>query len=204
MARSKEDSRIREQVDRLGRPTVEMLDREIARLEKQTSYKKLLRGFLSTLLIAIAVIILVANLWLTVLQVDGSSMHPLLEMNEIVLAVKTDDPVQNDIIAFYHENKLYVKRVIATADDWVNINGDGIVSINGNILDEPYVAEPSIGTCDINFPFLVPPGTVFVLGDNRPVSLDSRRAGFGPVNKDRIDGRVIFRIWPLSKFGSVK
>jgi len=195
---------IREQVDRLGRPAVAMLNREIARLERHESYKKLLRGILVSIAAAAAIIILVTNLWAPVLQIGGSSMNPLLQMNEIVLAINNDNPAKNDVIAFYHQNKLHVKRVIATAGDSVSIDDYGIVSVNNSVLDEPYVSELSLGICDIEIPFWVPAGAVFVLGDNRPVSMDSRSSAFGPINRDQIIGKVIFSIWPLPRFGGVK
>jgi signal peptidase I len=148
--------------------------------------------------------VIVTNLWVAALQVDGSSMNPLLRMDEVVLAVQTDSPARGDVVAFTHNNKLHIKRVIAVAGDRVEIDGDGVVSVNGQRLKEPYVAEPSLGNCDIAFPLQAPPGTVFVLGDNRPSSMDSRDSRFGPVGRDQIVGRVVFRIWPLGRLGRVK
>jgi len=197
------DIRIREQVDRLGYPTVEMLDREIARQERKESYKRLTRGVLIGLVATAAVIIVITSLWVTVLQIDGSSMNPLLRMDEIVLVIKNDHPMKNDIIAFYQNNTLLVKRVIGTEDDQIEINDDGVVSVNGQVQNEPYVTELSLGNCDISFPYIVPPGTVFVLGDNRPVALDSRESRLGPVSKDQIVGVVKFRVWPLPRIGSI-
>ena len=188
---------VREQVDRLGRPSMSLLKREIARRERMEAYLRLALGALAGLLAVTGAIIIVTNLWVTLLQVDGSSMNPLLQMDEVILAVNTDDPAKNDIIAFYHNNKLHVKRVIAAAGDLVDIDASGAVTVNGRRLAEPYVAEPSLGSCDIPFPFQVPDGTVFVLGDNRPASLDSRNSRFGPVPREQIVGRVVFRIWPL-------
>lgn len=201
--RNSNDKKIREQVDRLGCPTIGMLDREIARHEKKESYRKLVRGAVIALITTAAVIILITNLWVPVLQIDGSSMNPLLVMDDVVLAVKTDNPEKNDIIAFTHNDKLHVKRVIATAGDWIDISADGVVSVNGEILDEPYVTELSLRDCDIDFPFQVPAETVFVMGDNRPVSMDSRDSQFGTVRREQIIGKVEFRVWPLSQIGSI-
>ena len=156
------------------------------------------------LFITTAAIIIVTNVWTAVLQIDGSSMNPLLQADEIVLVVRTDNPARNDIIAFYHNNKLHIKRVIALAGDLVDIDENGVVSINGETLEEPYVSELSRGNCDIEVPFMVPSGEVFVLGDNRPSSLDSRYSQFGTVNRDQIIGKVKLSLWPLSKMGSVK
>lgn len=195
----KRDAKIREQVDRLGRPPRDMLDREIARQERNESYWKLTRGILVGLLVAMATIIIVTNLWVSVLQVDGSSMNPLLRMDEIVFAVRNRNPSRNSIIAFSLNNKVYIKRVIATGDDVVDIAQDGTVSVNDQRLDEPYVSESSLGNCDISFPFRVPSGTVFVLGDDRPTALDSRSSEFGTVGKDQIIGQLVCTIWPLSR-----
>ena len=200
---NRSDDTIREQVDRLGRPSLEMLDREIARQERMESYFRLSRGALAIVLCAAAAIIVITNLWIAVLQVDGSSMNPLLKINEIVIAVRTDNPEKGDVITFSNDNNLYIKRVIAAGGDMVEIGENGTVSVNGEALDEPYVAAPGLGSCDIDFPFLVPTGTFFVLGDSRSVSLDSRLSRFGPVGKEQIIGRVEYRIWPFLQIGSV-
>jgi len=163
----------------------------------------MLRDALSFLVVAAAIILVVTNLWVTVLQIDGSSMNPLLKMDEIILALKTDNPSQNDVIVFSRNEKIYVKRVIAMAGDWVNIDDDGIVTVNGTILEEPYVSELSVGVCDINFPYQVPAGSVFVMGDNRPLSKDSRDSQFGSVSREQIAGKVVMRAWPPSRIGFV-
>jgi len=201
--RNDSDSRIREQVDRLGRPSVGTLNREIARHERSESYRRVALGILISLVVAAAAIVIVTNLWLAVLQVDGSSMNPLLQMNEIVLVARKNNPVRNDIIAFSHNNKIYIKRVIAVGGSQVEVKEDGTVAVNGRAQNEPHVADPSRGGCDIAFPFQVPSGAFFVMGDNRPSSMDSRDSRIGPVTREQIVGKIVFRLWPLSRLGRV-
>ena len=204
MKNDKKDALIQRQVDALGIPPIEMFKAELAREERKEAHLKLLLKVLICVALSAAAIILITNLLVTVLQIEGISMHPLLEANEIVIALKTDNPDRNDIIAFNHNNQLHVKRVIAIAGDKVVIDENGVVSVNSQKLDEPYVTELSLGVCNIEFPFHVPAGTVFVLGDNREQSMDSRDSEFGVIRKDQIIGRVTFSIWPLPRFGGVK
>ena len=196
------DAEIREQVDRLGRPDEELLDREIARQSRIEAYGRLLAGVAAILLATAAVIVIVTNLWLAVLRIDGHSMTPLLTEGEIVVALRDGKCGRNDVIAFYQCNGLHVKRVIAIGGDTVDIDEQGFVSVNGMTLGEPYVSELSYGNGDIVFPFDVPNGAFFVLGDNRPLSLDSRDSAFGTVSAQQVVGRVILRLWPLAALGS--
>ena len=197
------DNQICEPAEKPWRPSVEALDREIARQDRKDAYKRLTFGVLVGLVVAAAVIIVITNLFIAVLQVDGSSMNPLLQMGEVVIAARDVNPEQNDIIAFYHDNTVYIKRVIAVGGDLVNIDVNGVVSVNGDQLDEPYAGKLSLGSCDIDFPYQVPPETFFVLGDNRSVSLDSRDSQFGAVGRNKIIGIVKFSMWPPSRIGSV-
>lgn len=200
---TKTDTRIREEVSRLGIPSVEMLDTEIARQERNESYKRLARGIVISLIAAAAIILVATNLWVTLLQVDGSSMNPLLRMNDVVFAIRTNNLAKDDVAAFYNNNTIYIKRVIATGGDTVNIDQDGTVTVNGQALSEPYVSEKSLGDCNIEFPFQVPSGTYFVLGDNRPTAIDSRDASFGTIAKSKMIGKVIFRLWPFAQIGGI-
>ena len=194
---------IREQIDRLGRPSIRLLDREIERIERNESLRHAGTNLLLSLLTVSAIIVLITNLWVGVLVVDGSSMNPLLHGGEIVLTIEYKTPHRLDIIAFRKNNTFYIKRVIATGGDRVSINNDGVVSVNGEILNEPYVTRLSPGYSDIEFPYVVPSETVFVLGDNRTVSSDSRNSRIGPVNMDQIVGKVSFIVWPISDIGSI-
>ena len=151
-----------------------------------------------------AIAILVATLWLPVLQITGSSMTPTLEDGQFVVAIKNDDFQPGDITAFYYNNKILIKRVIASEGDWVDIDADGNVYVNGLLLEEPYIQEKSLGECNIELPYQVPDGKVFVMGDDRAISLDSRTTAVGSVSKEQVLGQVMFRVWPLKEFGSIK
>ena len=203
MKNNDSDGSVRALLDRLGRPSLATLENEIARCERNEAYLRLARELLAGLVAAAAAIIIVTNLWVAVLRIDGSSMNPLLRRDEVVLAARGGSAGRNDVVAFYQNNQCHIKRVIAISGDSVEISGDGVVSVNGETLDEPYVAEQSLGSCDIKFPYLVPTGTVFVLGDNREASLDSRDSRFGPIPRDQITGRVMFTLWPLSRAGKI-
>jgi len=191
----------RKLVDLLGVPSVATLDRELARLDRSKAYKRLAATIAVCFAAVAAAVIIATNTWVAVMQVNGSSMNPLLKMNETVFVVRGAHCEQGDITAFYINNKLFIKRVVAVAGDTVDIDADGTVSVNGEVLHEPYIAEPSLGNCDIKLPYMVPAGTVFVLGDNREQATDSRDSRFGPVGKEQIVGRVILGLWPLKRLG---
>lgn len=186
------------------RPTVKQIEKEISRLKAKRETRKAIFGTLRTLILIAAASVLVANLLLSVLVVNRSSMNPTLSEGEVVIAVRLIKINKGDVIAFHYNNKILIKRVIAKAGDWVNIENDGTVYINNEKIDEPYVKEKSLGECDITMPYQVPDGTVFVMGDNRQNSADSRLFEIGPVNTDLIVGKVLIRIWSLKEFGLIK
>jgi signal peptidase I len=131
-------------------------------------------------------------------------MTPTLKNNEVVLSVKGGEFSRGDIYAMYYNNKVLVKRIIGCPGDWVNIDKDGNVYINGKILEEPYVQEKALGECSAELPFQVPEEKYFVMGDDRPISLDSRSEAIGAVAVDQIIGKIMCRLWPLDKIGTVK
>lgn len=184
------------------RPSIEQIEAELDRVKYKQRYRVVLKSTVYTLITVAAVAVLVATLWLPVLQIYGSSMTPTLQDGEIVFSVKTSDLEQGDIIAFYYNNKILVKRVIAGPGDWVNICPEtGNVSVNDMALDEPYLAEKSFGDADIAFPYQVPDGKIFVMGDHRATSVDSRHTAVGCVAEEQIVGKIVFRVWPLEAIG---
>ena len=182
----------------LRRPSVEQLEGQLRRERHKVRYQYALRTTIYTLLAAAAAAILVATLWLPVLQIYGSSMNPVLQEGQLVVAVKSKKFQQGDVVAFYYNNKILVKRVIAGPGEWVDIDADGNVFVNGEALEEPYLTEKAPGQCDIELPCQVPDSQYFVMGDHRMVSADSRSAAVGCVPAGEVVGKLILRIWPLN------
>ena len=182
-------------------PSVEDLEEELKRVKYQSRYRTVLKSTIYSLITVAAVAVLVATLWLPVLQIYGSSMTPTLQDGDIVFSVKTSNLEQGDIIAFYYNNKILVKRVIAGPGDWVNIFTVGTVSVNNVELDEPYLVEKSFGDADIELPYQVPDGRYFVMGDHRSTSVDSRHMAVGCVAQEQVVGKIVFRVWPLERLG---
>lgn len=180
-------------------PSLDQLKRELKRERYRHSYSATLRSTVYSLIIVAAVAVLVATLFLPVLQIYGVSMAPTLNDGEVVVSVKTGHLEQGDVVAFYYNNKILVKRVVAGAGDWVDIDEDGTVYVNGEKLDEPYLEEKALGSCNIELPYQVPDGRWFVMGDHRSVSVDSRDRALGCVSEEQIVGRLAFRIWPLNQ-----
>lgn len=185
-------------------PTLEQLKRELKRERYRRSYGETLSSTVFSLVVVAALAILVATLLLPVFQIYGESMDPTLKDGEIVVSVKTGKPEQGDMVAFYYNNKVLIKRVIATSGQWVDFDDDGTVYINGEPLDEPYLEEKALGECNIELPYQVPDGRWFVMGDARATSVDSRDRVLGCVSEEQIVGRLVYRIWPMeavTKFG---
>lgn len=188
----------------LTNPTVEQLEGELLRERHKRSYRSTLLSTISALVIVAAIAVLVSMLALPVLQVVGESMTPSLFQGEIVVAPKGTAFQKGDVIAFYYNNKILVKRVIANAGEWVNIDADGNVFINDVPLEEPYITEKAFGDCNITLPYQVPDGKIFVMGDHRATSSDSRNTAVGCVSQEQVVGRVVLRIWPLNRISFIK
>ncbi|MCI5885220.1 MAG: signal peptidase I [Clostridiales bacterium] len=184
-------------------PELSELEAELERVRYNARYGRTLRSTVYSLIIVAAVAVLVATLWMPVLRTYGESMTPTLHEGDILVTVKTDDFKEGDIVAFYYNNKILVKRVIASSGEWVDIDDEGIVYVNNEPLYEPYINEPSIGDCNIQLPYQVPDGRVFVMGDHRATSIDSRNESVGCVAQEQIVGKIVFRVWPLSKIGNI-
>lgn len=185
-------------------PDIADIETELKREKYKNQYSVVLRSTIYTLITVVAVAILVATLWLPVLQIYGESMTPTLQDGDIVLSLKGEKFATGDVIAFYYNNKILVKRVIASSGDWVDIADDGAVYVNGQELEEPYLVEKALGECNIKLPYQVPESKVFVMGDHRSVSIDSRNTSVGCIAQEQIVGRLVFRLWPLSGLGAIQ
>lgn len=184
-------------------PSIEELEAELRRSKTQKNNGSRLRSVIGTLIILIAVAFLISALALPVVRISGSSMAPSLNDGDVVVCLKNASFEVGDNIAFSYQNRTLVKRVIARSGDRVDMDEEGHVYVNKKQLNEPYVQEPTLGQCDITFPYEVPSGSVFVMGDNRRVSMDSRVSSIGCIPEEQIAGKVIFRVWPPSAIGSI-
>lgn len=184
-------------------PTAEQLEAEGKRLRRRRDFVRLLVSTLSSLVVVAAVAVLLSMLFLPVLRVTGTSMTPALENDQLVVCNKRSDFKQGDVIAFYYNNKILLKRVIGVSGDKINITPDGTVFVNDVEIDEPYVSDKALGECDLKMPYQVPDQKVFVMGDHRSTSIDSRSSLVGCVSEEAIIGRVIFRVWPIEEFGKI-
>lgn len=182
-------------------PNADQVRSEIKRIQYQHRFRQVMRSTLYTLIVVAAVAVLVATIWMPVLQIYGSSMTPTMQNGDIVFTLKTTKFRNGDVIAFYYNNKILVKRVIASPGDWVDIDEDGTTYVNNEKLHEPYVTDLAYGDTDIELPYQVPDGKLFVMGDHRSTSVDSRNTAVGCVAHEQIVGKIIFRVWPLSDIG---
>ena len=185
-------------------PTLEQLTAELERENYKRRFGRVLRSTLFTLVVVAAVAVLVATIWMPVLQIYGSSMTPTLNEGEIVVSVKGSAFEPGDLVAFYLGNKILVKRCIAGPGQWVEIDENGDVFVDGKLLDEPYLTEKALGECDQSFPYQVPESRYFCMGDHRATSVDSRHSAVGCVAEEQIVGKIVFRVWPLSGFGALR
>lgn len=188
----------------MERPDIDLLRNYSSKLHYRKRFLSTLRSTIFSLVTVAAVAVLVAVLLLPVLQIYGTSMNPILTEGDLVISVKGGTFDTGDIIAFYYNNKILVKRVIAQPGEWVDISDDGTVYVNNKEIDEPYVSDKAFGECNIELPYQVPESRVFVMGDHRSVSVDSRNTSVGCVAEEQIVGKIVFRIWPLNVFGSVR
>lgn len=186
-----------------GRFDREQLERELSREKHKRKYRTVLRSTVYTLVVVAALAILAAVLWMPVLRIYGSSMTPTLSEGQIVVSVKGSHFEHGDVVGVYYGSKLLVKRCIATAGEWVDIDDDGNVYVNNQLLDEPYVVEKAFGECDLVLPYQVPENAIFVMGDHRATSIDSRSKSVGSIDTEDVVGRIVLRVWPLNTISIV-
>ena len=184
-------------------PTIAQLEAELGREKYRWRFRRVMRNTIYALVTVAAAAVLVATLWIPVLQISGNSMTPTLAGGEVVVTVKGASFQPGDIVAFYYDNKILVKRVIAGPGDWVDIDEAGTVYVNEQELYEPYLVEKALGDCNIELPYQVPESKIFVMGDHRSVSVDSRNTALGCVAYDQIVGKLILRVWPFDALGTV-
>lgn len=180
-----------------GQLDVAQLERELHREKHKRKYRTVLRSTAYTLVVVAALAVLAAVLWMPVLRIYGTSMTPTLSEGQIVVSVKGSHFEHGDVVGVYYGSKLLVKRCIATAGEWVDIDDDGNVYVNSQLLDEPYLTEKAFGECDLKLPYQVPENAIFVMGDHRATSIDSRSKSVGCIDNEDVVGRIILRIWPL-------
>ena len=194
------EKELQEETERL---TTEQIERELRREQYRKDYRQVLKNTVGGLITVAATAVLVAVLLLPVLRIFGRSMSPTLREGDIVLSLKTADFTTGDVVAFYYNNKILVKRVIASSGDWVDLDEDGTVYVNKQRIEEPYLTECAYGETNIELPFQVPESRIFVMGDNRAVSVDSRNTAVGCVSEEQVVGKIVFRVWPLQDIGPV-
>ncbi len=185
-------------------PSTQALEEEIKRIESRSHHRSAAKRAVYLLVTVAAAAVLLATLFLPVLRIYGTSMAPTMENGDVVVAVKNTDIEPGDVIAFYYNNKVLVKRVIGRAGDWIDMDETGAVLVNGIRLEEPYLTAAAYGDTNIDFPYQVPDSKFFVMGDHRETSIDSRNTAVGCVGQEQIVGKVVSRIWPLTQLGMIR
>lgn len=184
-------------------PTAEQLEQELKRLKYRHSFAFTLRSTVASLIVVAAIAVMISTMIMPVLRVTGTSMTPTLQNDQVIICNKLAECQKGDVVAFYYNNKVLIKRVIGVAGDVIDISGDGVVSVNGEPLDEPYVSELALGECDIELPYQVPDNRIFVMGDHRSVSINSRSTSVGCVAIENVIGKVLLRVYPIDSFGKI-
>lgn len=184
-------------------PSIELLRKELEREESRYSFRKTLLTIAGVLVVAAAITVLIATRLFILVQINGNSMAPTLQEGEVIFLRQTKKVAKGDVIGFYYGGRILLKRVIGSAGDNIDIDNEGNVYVNGERLVEPYLTEQNLGRCELEFPYEVPEGMLFVLGDNRAISMDSRIKAIGCVEKDQIVGKAAFRAWPLARMGTM-
>lgn len=193
-----------EETKRPDMPPVEVIEAELRRVRYRSTFRSVLRSTFFSLLVVAAIAVIIAVLVMPVLQISGVSMTDTLQDGDLVISLNNGKYETGDVIGFYFNNGILIKRVIAASGDWVDIDADGTVYVNGVRLDEPYVSEKALGECNISLPYQVPDGKCFVMGDHRATSIDSRNKSVGCVSNDVVVGKLLLRIWPLNSLGLIR
>lgn len=187
-----------------SRPSSTEIENEIKARQRTKRIFGIIGGTIATLLTVASIVVLLATFVFPTLRIYGTSMTPALKEGDIAVTIKSANYHTGDVVAFYYNNKILVKRVICGPGDWFNMQRDGTVYVNNDTIEEPYVSEPGFGSCDIELPYVVPDGEYFVLGDQRMTSIDSRMSQVGCVPVDRIVGKVVLCVWPPESIGVVE
>lgn len=186
---------------KISSPSVDQLNAELNRVNHRFRFRTLLRSTIYTLIVVSASAVLVAVLFMPVLRIYGNSMTPTLNEGEIVVSIKGSNIEHGDVVGVYYGSKLLIKRCIALEHQWVDIDKNGSVYVDGELLEEPYLTEKAFGECNLELPYQVPDGCIFVMGDHRETSIDSRNTSVGSIDTENIVGKIVFRVWPFSAFG---